>query len=914
MDCQEGLNQMIKDNQKVDCVITSPPYWSLRDYNIKPTIWDGDPNCKHNWNKHNIGDKSGDGHYTGTIRWQHIAKTSQEKGIHVRDVKKGAWEKGGFDSYFCSKCGCYDNKTEILTNNGWKLFKNLRKLDKVASLEDGFLKFVEPQTYYEYDWNNKLIHFYGQNIDLCVTPNHNMYVQKRSYKNKKEFFYDFDFIQAEFTKIGYKIKRNLKWKGKKIQYFEIPKIQTRFNNHKKVDTIKIEDWLEFLGLWLAEGYVYKRLRKYPEYFTAITQTKKRKEVEAILDKLPFSYSYTRNKDYVIYNKQLSLYLIKLGKTKSKYIPKEVKNLSPILLTHFLKGYLIGDGHIRKDGRIEASTISKKLADDLQEVGFKIGYVSSISEKTDKRQNRSKLYRIPFIKNQKITRITHKEKINYEGKVYCVEVSSHILLIRRDGKVCWCGNSWRGTLGLESNFELYIKHLCDIYDLIWEVLKDSGTNWVNMGDAYSSGSTLTMQQRIQLEKHSNSKLTKLKKPKFKLENYAQKCLLMLPQRFAIEMINRGWILRNTIIWHKPNAMPSSAKDRFTIDFEYIYLFVKSSKNQYWINEKTSQSISKHPLGTKGIENIDWGWRECPKCFGTGIKHKKCKDCDGDGWFYSTLLQIEECQYCKGLGRINQNEECKSCKGKGIKKYNFWSGRQYYFEQQLEKANTEIIFSRDSKKGGVQEVNNPRISWGNTREELRERGFKIKNDKIKDPQYHGQDIEYPTLIRNKRTVWTITTQPNPEAHFATFPNKLVEPMIKAGCPEFVCSKCEKPREKQYKLLTNPKGKKASEFAKENIEIGRAFNKSQFSARCIPTDRSCGNPSPRDFKGYSDCGCNAKFISGVVLDPFGGIGTTSKVAYSLGRNYISFEISKQYCDIFNKWYKNQSIRLDKWIEVDP
>ena len=56
----------------------------------------------------------------------------------------------------------------------------------------------------------------------------------------------------------------------------------------------------------------------------------------------------------------------------------------------------------------------------------------------------------------------------------------------------------------------------------------------------------------------------------------KSLCMIPERFAIKMIDKGWILRNKIIWHKKNCMPSSAKDRFTVDYEYIYFFSKSQK--------------------------------------------------------------------------------------------------------------------------------------------------------------------------------------------------------------------------------------------------------------------------------------------------------------------------------------------------
>jgi len=57
---------------------------------------------------------------------------------------------------------------------------------------------------------------------------------------------------------------------------------------------------------------------------------------------------------------------------------------------------------------------------------------------------------------------------------------------------------------------------------------------------------------------------------------EKSLCMVPERFAIKMIDNGWILRNKIIWHKNNCMPSSAKDRFTIDYEYVYFFTKSQK--------------------------------------------------------------------------------------------------------------------------------------------------------------------------------------------------------------------------------------------------------------------------------------------------------------------------------------------------
>ena len=69
-------------------------------------------------------------------------------------------------------------------------------------------------------------------------------------------------------------------------------------------------------------------------------------------------------------------------------------------------------------------------------------------------------------------------------------------------------------------------------------------------------------------------------------------------FALEMIKRGWILRNTIIWHKPNAMPSSSKDRFTVDFEYLFFFVKKQKYYFETQYEPLQKVS--------IKRSEYGW--------------------------------------------------------------------------------------------------------------------------------------------------------------------------------------------------------------------------------------------------------------------------------------------------------------------
>ncbi len=137
---------------------------------------------------------------------------------------------------------------------------------------------------------------------------------------------------------------------------------------------------------------------------------------------------------------------------------------------------------------------------------------------------------------------------------------------------------QGQLGLEPTVEEYVAKLCDIFDEARRVLKPTGTCWVNMGDSYSSvghvngGFNNRWHRRLfPSDKQSQTDSQKPVRPQTGLR---QKSLLLVPFRFALEMLNRGWILRNSIIWQKPNCLPESVRDRFTVDFEYLFFFTKS----------------------------------------------------------------------------------------------------------------------------------------------------------------------------------------------------------------------------------------------------------------------------------------------------------------------------------------------------
>lgn len=137
----------------------------------------------------------------------------------------------------------------------------------------------------------------------------------------------------------------------------------------------------------------------------------------------------------------------------------------------------------------------------------------------------------------------------------------------------------GQIGLESTFQEYIKNLCKIFDETMRILKNNGTCWVVLGDTYISGGGASRHFGYSDPKYKNGRNGQHIEPSAFPQSLPPKSLAMIPSRFAIEMQSRGWILRNEIIWHKPNAMPSSAKDRFTVDFEKIFMFSKNIKYKF-----------------------------------------------------------------------------------------------------------------------------------------------------------------------------------------------------------------------------------------------------------------------------------------------------------------------------------------------
>lgn len=129
----------------------------------------------------------------------------------------------------------------------------------------------------------------------------------------------------------------------------------------------------------------------------------------------------------------------------------------------------------------------------------------------------------------------------------------------------------GQIGLEKTWQEYVGKLIEVFNEVKRVLKPAGTCFVNLADSFNGnkkGNTNLKWEKINTESFEKKK-----------QEMCEKSLMMIPERFAISMIDNDWILRNKLVWIKPNAMPESVQDRWKKAHEYIFFFTKN-KNYHF----------------------------------------------------------------------------------------------------------------------------------------------------------------------------------------------------------------------------------------------------------------------------------------------------------------------------------------------
>jgi site-specific DNA-methyltransferase (adenine-specific) len=131
----------------------------------------------------------------------------------------------------------------------------------------------------------------------------------------------------------------------------------------------------------------------------------------------------------------------------------------------------------------------------------------------------------------------------------------------------------GQIGLEPTLPQFLNHLVAIFNEVKRILRDDGTLWLNIGDGYTSGN-----RGYRASDKKNPARAMAVRPDTP-EGLKPKDLQGIPWRLAFALQDDGWYLRSDIVWHKPNAMPESVKDRPTKAHEYLFMLTKSERYYY-----------------------------------------------------------------------------------------------------------------------------------------------------------------------------------------------------------------------------------------------------------------------------------------------------------------------------------------------
>jgi replicative DNA helicase Mcm len=418
--------------------------------------------------------------------------------------------KLGWDKQVCQvkeKFGCYDDKTEVLTKSGWKLFKDCTFNDEIAILnQDGYMSYHNPTDIISYEYSGNMYKLKSRGVDLLVTPNHNLYVAKGGwvgkYNKNNVTKYEFSFETPDkYFKKTKRFKKSFKWVGEEIDTITIGgynysslHLNGKIRNYvKSSQEYNVTDFLKFIGFYTAEGCVNKdkgdiriaacndgsvKAKVEQLDFEEVLKLNNFKIKKSLVDKPALTYN--------IYDKVLANWLHdEIGESAiNKKCPEFIKNLTPKLIEIYLTWLFYGDGHKSKTA-LTLYTSSKLLADDVCELILKCGYTFKMDKLPPKSSTKIKsdnpTYTVRWLKNSNEFEISNKtikntnnyteEYIKYDGIVYCLTVPNNNLFVRRNGKGVWCGNSLRFYINYGSD-EIF-KRISEAENLSYKTCETCG---------------------------------------------------------------------------------------------------------------------------------------------------------------------------------------------------------------------------------------------------------------------------------------------------------------------------------------------------------------------------------------------------------------------------------------------------------
>lgn len=455
-------------------------------------------------------------------------------------------------------------------------------------------------------------------------------------------------------------------------------------------------------------------------------------------------------------------------------------------------------------------------------------------------------------------------------------------IRNGGNFCVRCGAWRGSLGLEPDWRMYVEHLVEIFREVRRVLRRDGTVWLNLGDSFATGAGAVRDfpgggaqgdawagraapgatsragrgARHGSPRHGSAAgkqeytgLGPMTQPnRMPQPGFKPKDLMLIPARVAIALQEDGWWVRNDIIWKKDRPLPESVTDRCTKSHEHIFLLARS-EHYFFDAEAIAEPVTEVTIRRMIQPSYDRqiGSDRVP---GKTNGHLKAvvKRSGNKGRRAASDRGVPG-----GAGK----NQASSVPWEGMtrNKRDVWTVNPQAFVGEFCLA-CRTFFEGD-------DLNALRVEEGGGKKRLR----------------------YCACGETDR--WL--------SHFASFPSALIEPCIKAGASEKgCCVRCSAPFEREIE-------KKATGRLRSRGDGGLGTAESRAPHNLKPVDGNFQENVVRETVGWTPtCGCAHPFSGDgnlgrpLILDPFSGTGTSAMVADRLHYDAVLIEKNPDYAEM--------------------
>jgi len=393
-------------------------------------------------------------HLNESANEEYARQVLSETRVVTLDSPNPAWVQNRKDNHFFD---CFDPETELLTEDGWlPVTDAVSHKGRFASvnLDRDTIEYQAATNSVSRWHEGEMVSIVGRSVDLLVTPNHRLVTYRRNPAEDKP-----KITLAKDLTIWNTLKRTARWEGQHHDTVVLPEHDVPSTNGRRlyeaVRSFDAGDWCEFLGWFVSGGHVSRR-GNYAMVVLSQSPGTKADLIAALLSRMGVAYRLQGGRQFVIPSRQLAAALSDCwddeGSSRyGKRVPAFVRAGSPDLIERFVDAAILGDGWMQGAHRSYA-TVSRRLADDMQELFIKSGRSGKVTRRKAKPylirgrasgntvdQFHVSEIRTPQAHLRRADNSPVFANVSYAGMVYCVTVPNGTLIARRNGKAIIVGN-------------------------------------------------------------------------------------------------------------------------------------------------------------------------------------------------------------------------------------------------------------------------------------------------------------------------------------------------------------------------------------------------------------------------------------------------------------------------------------------